>query len=76
MQDKYADCGPQAERRGADMRRDPWSHSEGQGDDDVKDDQQIVHEKVHRGGESLNDKQIPPGELTTCDQPEHERRKV
>ena len=36
---------------------------------DVKDDHQIVHEKVRRGGVSLNDKQIPPVELTTCDPP-------
>ena len=50
-------------------RHSQWSHTEMLGDNDVKDDHQIVHEKVRRGGVSLNDKQIPPVELTTCDPP-------
>ena len=49
-------------------RHRQWSHTQMLGDNDVKDDHQIVHEKVSRGGVSLNDKQIPPVELTTCDQ--------
>ena len=49
-------------------RHRQWSHTQMLGDNDVKDDNQIVHEKVSQGGVSLNDKQIPPVELTTCDQ--------